>query len=234
MTCRKDCFVLSFPSIFLSVSWCISCYLLSFITTVITCLCTSLKIFCFPRSWLTIWCGNLKMQIDMIMTVTLAVHTLVVLIGLPIPLFLSHRYMYFTTIQERSAKIERASLDGTERESLFTTGLIRPVALALDHRLGKLFWVDADLKRIESSDLSGEDPPTRLGCCMCVIFSALAGGAFCFPSLHWSQSITSSVTLFCLTSPSIWYLPSNGLHKSVHNCTTIMKHLWDVLSPSNE
>ncbi|XP_061077917.1 low-density lipoprotein receptor-related protein 5 [Conger conger] len=64
-------------------------------------------------------------------------------------------YMYFTTVQERSAKIEGASLDGTERESLFTTGLIRPVALTLDNRLGKLFWADADLKRIESSDLSG-------------------------------------------------------------------------------
>ncbi|KAK6472816.1 low-density lipoprotein receptor-related protein 5-like [Huso huso] len=64
-------------------------------------------------------------------------------------------YMYFTNMQERSAKIERASLDGTEREVLFTTGLIRPVALAIDNNLGKLFWVDADLKRIESSDLSG-------------------------------------------------------------------------------
>lgn len=64
-------------------------------------------------------------------------------------------YMYFTTVQERAAKIEGASLDGTERESLFTTGLIRPVALALDNKLGKLFWADADLKRIESSDLTG-------------------------------------------------------------------------------
>uniref|UniRef100_A0A672JJU4 Low density lipoprotein receptor-related protein 5 n=1 Tax=Salarias fasciatus TaxID=181472 RepID=A0A672JJU4_SALFA len=64
-------------------------------------------------------------------------------------------YMYFTTVQERSAKIEGASLDGTERESLFTTGLIRPVALALDNKQGKLFWVDADLKHIESSDLTG-------------------------------------------------------------------------------
>ncbi|XP_063053042.1 low-density lipoprotein receptor-related protein 5 isoform X2 [Engraulis encrasicolus] len=64
-------------------------------------------------------------------------------------------YMYFTTVQDRSAKIEGASLDGTERESLFTTSLIRPVALALDNKLGKLFWVDSVLKRIESSDLSG-------------------------------------------------------------------------------
>ncbi|KAG8563697.1 hypothetical protein GDO81_016176 [Engystomops pustulosus] len=64
-------------------------------------------------------------------------------------------YMYFTNMQERSPKIERAALDGTEREVLFTTGLIRPVALVVDNKLGKLFWVDADLKRIESSDFSG-------------------------------------------------------------------------------
>lgn len=64
-------------------------------------------------------------------------------------------YMYFTNMQDHAAKIERASLDGTEREVLFTTGLIRPVALVVDNALGKLFWVDADLKRIESCDLSG-------------------------------------------------------------------------------
>uniref|UniRef100_A0A4W3JGI4 Low-density lipoprotein receptor-related protein n=1 Tax=Callorhinchus milii TaxID=7868 RepID=A0A4W3JGI4_CALMI len=64
-------------------------------------------------------------------------------------------YLYFTNMQERTAKIERAALDGTEREVLFSTGLIRPVALAIDNKLGKLFWIDADLKRIESSDLSG-------------------------------------------------------------------------------
>lgn len=70
----------------------------------------------------------------------------------------SHRYLYFTNMQDRAAKIERAALDGTEREVLFTTGLIRPVALVVDNRLGKLFWVDADLKRIESCDLSGWCP----------------------------------------------------------------------------
>lgn len=61
-------------------------------------------------------------------------------------------------MQDRAAKIERAALDGTEREVLFTTGLIRPVALVVDNVLGKLFWVDADLKRIESCDLSGALP----------------------------------------------------------------------------
>lgn len=65
------------------------------------------------------------------------------------------RYMYFTNLQERSPKIERAALDGTEREVLFFSGLSKPIALALDSKLGKLFWADSDLRRIESSDLSG-------------------------------------------------------------------------------
>ncbi|XP_061438480.1 low-density lipoprotein receptor-related protein 6 isoform X3 [Rhineura floridana] len=65
-------------------------------------------------------------------------------------------YMYFTNLQERSPpKIERAALDGTEREVLFSSGLSKPIALAIDNHLGKLFWVDFDLRKIESSDLSG-------------------------------------------------------------------------------
>ena len=69
---------------------------------------------------------------------------------------LTRSYMYFTNLLERSPKIERAALDGTEREVLFFSGLGKPVALAIDNQLGKLFWVDSDLRRIESSDLSGD------------------------------------------------------------------------------
>ncbi|XP_041071839.1 low-density lipoprotein receptor-related protein 6 isoform X2 [Carcharodon carcharias] len=64
-------------------------------------------------------------------------------------------YMYFTNLQDRSPRIERAALDGTEREVLFFSGLSKPVALSIDNKLGKLFWADSDLRRIESSDLSG-------------------------------------------------------------------------------
>lgn len=75
------------------------------------------------------------------------------------------RYMYFTNLMERSPKIERAALDGTEREVLFFSGLGKPVALAIDNEVGKLFWVDSDLRRIESSDLSGElGPSSPLQC----------------------------------------------------------------------
>ena len=71
--------------------------------------------------------------------------------------------MYFTNLQERSPKIERAALDGTEREVLFFSGLGKPVALAIDNEVGKLFWVDSDLRRIESSDLSGEPGTSTQG-----------------------------------------------------------------------
>lgn len=77
--------------------------------------------------------------------------------------------MYFTNLMERSPKIERAALDGTEREVLFFSGLGKPVALAIDNEVGKLFWVDSDLRRIESSDLSGESGlpgPLRFGLCL--------------------------------------------------------------------
>lgn len=73
--------------------------------------------------------------------------------------------MYFTNLLERSPKIERAALDGTEREVLFFSGLGKPVALAVDNQVAKLFWVDSDLRRIESSDLSGETcNPVILAC----------------------------------------------------------------------
>lgn len=69
--------------------------------------------------------------------------------------------MYFTNLLERSPTIERAALDGTEREVLFFSGLGKPVALAVDNEMAKLFWVDSDLRRIESSDLSGNRRPRR-------------------------------------------------------------------------
>lgn len=84
--------------------------------------------------------------------------------------------MYFTNLQERSPKIERAALDGTEREVLFFSGLGKPVALAIDNEVGKLFWVDSDLRRIESSDLSGECGEKGAG----VRCAATGFAPFCF------------------------------------------------------
>lgn len=46
-------------------------------------------------------------------------------------------------------------MDGIEREVFFIIGFIRFVVFVVDNALGKFFWVDVDLKRIESCDLLG-------------------------------------------------------------------------------
>lgn len=53
------------------------------------------------------------------------------------------------------AKIERASMDGTGRESLHNTSLTWPNDVAIDYDTQTLYWVDAKLKKIESSFVDG-------------------------------------------------------------------------------
>ncbi|XP_028649665.2 low-density lipoprotein receptor-related protein 4 isoform X1 [Erpetoichthys calabaricus] len=54
------------------------------------------------------------------------------------------------------AKIERAHLDGSDRKVLINTDLGWPNGLTLDYDTRRIYWVDAHLDRIESSDLSGK------------------------------------------------------------------------------
>lgn len=60
------------------------------------------------------------------------------------------------------AKIERAYLDGTNRKVLVTMGLGFPNALCIDYTAERLYWVDAKLDKIETSDLSGRHRVTLL------------------------------------------------------------------------
>jgi hypothetical protein len=52
-------------------------------------------------------------------------------------------------------KIERAKLDGTERETLINTSIVWPNGLVIDHQQRKLYWADAKLDKIEFCDLTG-------------------------------------------------------------------------------
>ena len=55
------------------------------------------------------------------------------------------------------AKIERASMDGTSRRVLHSTGLVWPNALTLDYNTQTLYWMDAFLNRLESSNADGSN-----------------------------------------------------------------------------
>ena len=53
------------------------------------------------------------------------------------------------------AKIERASMDGSDRRVLHSTGLIWPNGLTIDYPAQRIYWVDASLDRIEYSNVDG-------------------------------------------------------------------------------
>ncbi|KAL9950454.1 hypothetical protein ACROYT_G042950 [Oculina patagonica] len=56
------------------------------------------------------------------------------------------------------AKIERASMDGSERQVLISgTHIEWPVDLAIDYTTRKLYWIDAKLKVIKHCDLDGSN-----------------------------------------------------------------------------
>ena len=53
------------------------------------------------------------------------------------------------------AKIERASMDGSSRQLLHSTGLVWPNGLTIDYATQQIFWGDALLDRIEYSNVDG-------------------------------------------------------------------------------
>ena len=55
------------------------------------------------------------------------------------------------------AKIEKASMDGSNRSVIHSTNLMWPNALTLDYISQVLYWADARLDKIESSNVDGSN-----------------------------------------------------------------------------
>ena len=62
--------------------------------------------------------------------------------------------MYFTDWGS-VGRIEKASMDGTNRTVIHNTSLTWPNALALDTQTQTLYWADASLDKIERSSVDG-------------------------------------------------------------------------------
>ena len=71
------------------------------------------------------------------------------------------RRMYWTDWGTQ-AKIERARLDGTDRQPLITTALGYPNGLVLDPERRLMYWADAVLDRIEVANMDGSSRKTLL------------------------------------------------------------------------
>jgi hypothetical protein len=68
--------------------------------------------------------------------------------------FKLNRWLYWSD-WGRPAKIERASMDGNREQTIVNTGLVWPNALTIDREAQVLYWADAHLDKIESSNVDG-------------------------------------------------------------------------------
>ena len=64
--------------------------------------------------------------------------------------------MYWTA-RGSNARIEKASMDGKNRTVIHNTSLTLPDALTLDYQRQALYWADASLDKIESSNVDGSN-----------------------------------------------------------------------------
>ncbi|OQV21780.1 Prolow-density lipoprotein receptor-related protein 1 [Hypsibius exemplaris] len=65
--------------------------------------------------------------------------------------------LYWTNWNKDAPSIQRVGFDGKDLESLITTDIKTPNAIAIDHKSQYLFWADALLDKIERSRLDGTE-----------------------------------------------------------------------------
>jgi len=63
----------------------------------------------------------------------------------------------------KTARIEKAGMDGTVRRVLFAQNLIWPKGLAIDQDTKRLYWADGGTKTIEYANYDGTGRKTLIG-----------------------------------------------------------------------
>lgn len=107
-----------------------------------------------------------------------------------------------------SPRIEMASMDGTSRQAIVTSGLGWPNGLAIDPAIGRLYWADAKLDKIEESDLAGGNRKVILSTTGIHPF----GLAIYKKHLYWTDWQTKSVSRINIASGAVERLVS-GLQR---------------------
>lgn len=65
-----------------------------------------------------------------------------------------HGTIYWTDCGQRH--IERAGMDGSQRQIIINTDIVRPTGLTLDFTSKRMYWCDSELKAISSSTFDGQ------------------------------------------------------------------------------
>ena len=77
--------------------------------------------------------------------------------------FFPSRYMFWSDWGD-SAKIEKCAMNGdsTSRRVLVNRDIVWPNGLTIDYTEDRIWWVDARLGKVESTDLNGQDRKVTL------------------------------------------------------------------------
>lgn len=94
-------------------------------------------------------------------------------------------------------KIEQAAMDGSARQTIVTGNLAWPNGLTIDQANNRLFWADAKLDKIESSDLTGGNRQLILSSSTDIHPYGLALHQ---DMLYWTDWRTKSISRFNLSS----------------------------------
>ena len=92
-------------------------------------------------------------------------------------------WFFWSDWNEKKPKIERASLDGTERVIIVSDDLGWPNGIALDVQEKMIYWCDAKTDKIERSNMDGSDRRVILNDNLPHVFGLSLLGEF----LYWTD-----------------------------------------------
>ena len=104
-------------------------------------------------------------------------------------------------VDQRRQVVERASMDGTSRSIIHSTGLVSPVTLALDADTQILYWIDNEKDQLECSSVNGSNRRTII---TGSLLSNPTYGLDVFQNtVYWTNSVTKTLYSTTLKTPKI-------------------------------
>ena len=101
------------------------------------------------------------------------------------------RWMYW--VDQGRRVVERASMDGTSRSILHSTGLISPVALTLDTVTQTLYWIDNKQHQLESSSVNGSNHRIVIRSIQSPLSDPTYGLDIFQDAIYWTNSVTKQL-----------------------------------------
>lgn len=131
---------------------------------------------------------------------------------------MTHRFLYWTDVG--SDRIEKASMDGTDRIILHSTGLSTVYGLTLDYDNQVLYWADYSNNWIESSSTNGSNRVVLISMGITDPFSI----TFFDEKLYWTDWSEHRIYTLSIDSPSTISQVTNNLGQDLYGIHVITKH----------